>query len=127
MHHVMGEMLDKGVWAYVQGGMGTLSSYLAYLAEQYGADICVNAGVQEILTNNSNSVEGIRLANGRVIKCKNIVTNCTDPVTFTKLMKPENVPKDYIKGMNNASYEGVQTKFNLVIKDVPNFSCLKHL
>ena len=29
--------------------------------------------------------------------------------------------------MNNASYEGVQTKFNLVLKDVPNFTCLKHL
>lgn len=107
MHHVMGEMLDKGVWAYVEGGMGTLSTYLAWLAEQYGADICVNAGVEEIITNQTNAVEGVWLSNGQVLKCNNIVSNCTDPVTFKKLIPNEKVPDTYRKGMNNASYEGV--------------------
>ena len=128
MHHVMGEMLEKGVWAYVEGGMGTLSTYLAWLAEQHGADVCVNASVDEILTDKSGSVQGVRLTNGRTIYCKNVVSNCTDPVTFNTMIKePATIPEDFRNGMNNASHEGVQTKFNLVLKDVPNFTSLKHL
>ena len=50
IHHVMGEMLEKGIWAYVEGGMGTLSNYIAYLAEKRGGTIAINSYVDKILT-----------------------------------------------------------------------------
>lgn len=95
MHHVMGEMLDKGVWAYVEGGMGTLSNYLAWLAEQHGADVCVNAGVKEIKVTKTHGVTGVLLENGDTIYCNHVVSNCTDPVTFKTLIDEEKVPEDY--------------------------------
>ena len=47
LHHVMGEAAGrKGVWAYVRGGMGTVSRSIAAAATEAGAEIAVNATVK---------------------------------------------------------------------------------
>ena len=47
LHHVMGEAAGlKGVWAYVRGGMGTVSRTIAASATEAGAEIAVNATVK---------------------------------------------------------------------------------
>lgn len=76
IHHVMGEILDKGIWAYVEGGMGTLSNYLANLAEKRGGTIAINASVDKILTDpNTKEVVGVQLASGQKIYSKTVITN----------------------------------------------------
>lgn len=43
LHHVMGELDGvKGVWAYVEGGMGALSESIASAARSLGAHIFTN-------------------------------------------------------------------------------------
>lgn len=59
MHHVMGEMMEKGIWAYVEGGMGSLSQYLAYLARLNGVDVAVNTGVHEIIRGTKGEAIGV--------------------------------------------------------------------
>jgi len=129
IHHVMGEILDKGVWAYVEGGMGSVSNYIANLAEQRGGTIAINACVDKILTDPAtNKVTGVKLANGQTINCSNVVTNCTNEVTYNQLMENHDMlPEDFKRGLKNANYEGVQVKFNLVLNDVPKFTCIEHL
>ena len=129
IHHVMGEVLEKGIWAYVEGGMGSLSNYIAYLAEKRGGSIAINASVDKILTKlNTNEIVGVRLANGQVIECKTVITNWTNHVVYNKLLEQHaQLPDEFRRGINNANYEGVQVKFNLVLNDVPNFKCLDHI
>ena len=51
LHHVMGEALGKkGVWAYVEGGMGQISESIAHAAREYGAEIVTGVEVEQILT-----------------------------------------------------------------------------
>jgi phytoene dehydrogenase-like protein len=50
LHHVMGEAAGKkGVWSYVQGGMGAISNAIAGSAKASGAEIVCNATVKRIL------------------------------------------------------------------------------
>lgn len=129
IHHVMGEIFGKGMWFFVQGGMGSVSKYLAYLSEKRGTHIAINAKVDKILTDASTSqVTGVRLANGQVINCKTVITNCTHEVTFNNLLdSPEGLPEEFKRGLKNINYEGVQVKYNLILNDVPRFKCLEHL
>ena len=56
-HHVMGETNGKrGVWAYVKGGMGSLSNALAAVARANGANIRTEAVVKQILIKDGRAV-----------------------------------------------------------------------
>ena len=67
LHHVMGESFgEKGVWAHVKGGMGTLTSYLAELALEAGVNIRLDTPVDEILVE-GNQACGLRLKTGEEI------------------------------------------------------------
>ena len=63
-HHVMGETNGKrGVWGYVQGGMGGITQSLAAAARDLKVDIRCEAEVARILVHNG-AVLGVALANG---------------------------------------------------------------
>jgi len=50
LHHVMGEAAGKqGVWAYVEGGMGAVSTAIAAAAQEAGAELLTDATVRRIL------------------------------------------------------------------------------
>ena len=64
-HHVMGETRGaRGVWAYVQGGMGSLSDAIADAARAAGAVIEVDAPVARIDVHGGR-VHGVTLDDGR--------------------------------------------------------------
>jgi phytoene dehydrogenase-like protein len=63
----MGEAAGvKGVWAYVEGGMGKLSQCIAESAKGFGAEIVTNAVVKKILYE-GNKVTGVEMADGSKI------------------------------------------------------------
>ena len=48
LHHVMGELDgNKGAWAYVEGGMGSVSMAIARCARSHGAKIFTNMVILE--------------------------------------------------------------------------------
>ncbi|KQJ85678.1 hypothetical protein BRADI_4g00950v3 [Brachypodium distachyon] len=50
LHHIMGETGgQRGVWAYVQGGMGSVSSAISKAALEAGVQIVTNAEVSQIM------------------------------------------------------------------------------
>src|SRR5438876_8574991 len=67
-HHVMGETNGKrGVWAYVQGGMGGLTQALASAARSLGVQIRTEAEVHRILVQGGTAL-GHVLAGGEEIR-----------------------------------------------------------
>jgi phytoene dehydrogenase-like protein len=64
LHHVMGEAAGrKGVWAYVEGGMGAVSRSIATAAQGFGAELVTNASVRRLLHEAGRAV-GVEMEDG---------------------------------------------------------------
>lgn len=99
LHHVMGEAAgQKGVWAYVKGGMGAISQAIAVSARESGAEIVTNATVRQILHDGSN-VKGVKMDDGSVLEANTILSGANPYHTFIELMP------DWAKGFSNSNGE----------------------
>jgi phytoene dehydrogenase-like protein len=123
-HHVMGETNGKrGVWAYVKGGMGSLSNALAAVAKSKGADIRTDAVVQRILIENGVA-KGVVLANGDEFRAPVVASNADANVTFNKLMDPGVLPPEFSAAVNRIGYASATLKINVALERLPSFKCL---
>ena len=67
LHHVMGVAGGaRGVWGYVEGGMGALSQAMARAAQEAGVEVRLNAEVAEVLTQGERAT-GVRLLSGETL------------------------------------------------------------
>jgi phytoene dehydrogenase-like protein len=123
-HHVMGETNGvRGVWAYVKGGMGGLTTALAQCAQSFGATITCNAPVAQILVENGRAY-GVKLANGEEIKSRIVVSNADPNVTFLKLLKETELPSDSVRALKQIDYSSGSAKINVLLNELPKF---KHI
>ncbi|KAK3017162.1 hypothetical protein RJ639_007837 [Escallonia herrerae] len=103
LHHVMGETDgDRGIWSYVEGGMGSVSSAIGNAAREGGATIVTNAEVSELLIEDSGTVNGVLLADGTQVHSSVVLSNATPYKTFM-----------------------ATTKINLAVDRLPHFLCCK--
>src|SRR3990170_6083711 len=88
LHHVMGEAGGaRGVWGYVQGGMGGLTQSLAAAARDLKVEIRTGAEVSRILVHASH-VMGVSLADGTEFRAPVVASGADAHVTFEKLIDP---------------------------------------
>jgi phytoene dehydrogenase-like protein len=86
LHHVMGEAAGKkGVWSYVEGGMGGVSNAIASSAKQQNVEIVTNATVRKIL-HDGNKVTGVEMEDGSKLESNLILSGTTPYHTFVELM-----------------------------------------
>lgn len=124
LHHVMGSAGGaRGVWGYVEGGMGALSNAIAASARAAGVEIRTDAEVASIDAN-GGGVTGVTLANGETLAAKR-VASCVDPhLTFERLLDSELLPEDFRAAVSRIDYSSATMKINLGVSELPNFSCL---
>ncbi|OWK35713.1 phytoene desaturase family protein [Fimbriiglobus ruber] len=123
-HHVMGECNGvRGVWGYVRGGMGTISSSIAAAAKQHGAEIKTNAAVAKILTRDGRAV-GVALEDGTEFTAPRIASCADANVTFNKLTDPKDLPADFRAAVNRIDYSSATVKINVCLSEPPNFKAL---
>ncbi|KAH9557186.1 hypothetical protein CY35_07G071600 [Sphagnum magellanicum] len=88
LHHVMGETNGaRGIWSYVEGGMGSVSMAIARAAQEAGATLVTNVEAKQFLVeeqfeNIERAVTGVVLADGTVVRAKQVLSNATPAVTF---------------------------------------------
>ena len=135
LHHIVGGVDgQKGVWAYVEGGMGSISECLALNAKSFGdqIEIFTSQNVKEIVIENENADEpktkGVLLASGKFIESNIVMSNCTPHVTFNKLLSKYSLKNhsndkvaNFFKRVDNISYESGTMKINLAVSRIPNF------
>ena len=135
LHHIAGGIdNEKGVWAYVQGGMGSISKCLAKNAKCFGdqIEIYTSQNVKKIELINETSenltVKGVLLSSGKFIESDFVLSNCTPQVTFNKLLNGQNLKnhsnenvRNFFKRIDNISYESGTMKINLAVNKIPNF------
>ncbi|XP_022896300.1 pyridine nucleotide-disulfide oxidoreductase domain-containing protein 2-like isoform X2 [Olea europaea var. sylvestris] len=112
LHHVMGETDgERGIWSYVQGGMGSVSLAISRAAKEAGATIVTEA---EVL-----------LADGTQVRSSVVLSNATPYRTFMEFVPKNVLPDDFLHAIKNSDYSSATTKINLAVNKLPQFHCCK--
>ncbi len=121
-HHVMGSLGGhRGVWSYVQGGMGALTEALADAARRHGAELRTNAEVEQIVTRSGRSV-GVALANGEEIRCDAVVSSADPARTFASLDDNSVLPEEFTRAIAGIDFRSPVVKINLALNELPHFA-----
>eukprot|EP01004_Peranema_trichophorum_P010876 NODE_970_length_2213_cov_44.560287_g829_i0.p1 GENE.NODE_970_length_2213_cov_44.560287_g829_i0~~NODE_970_length_2213_cov_44.560287_g829_i0.p1 ORF type:complete len:701 (-),score=153.25 NODE_970_length_2213_cov_44.560287_g829_i0:111-2024(-) len=138
LHHVMGEAAGrKGVWAYLEGGMGKLSEAVASSARKSGAEILVNATVKRILyfeESGNNKVKGVVMEDGTELFAPNVLAGCTPYHTFLELLpglsrdsgnenESSPIPPEFQHHIRFMDHSCGAFKINCAVDRLPNFEC----
>ncbi|KAE8649186.1 hypothetical protein Csa_014853 [Cucumis sativus] len=124
LHHVMGETDgDRGIWSYVEGGMGSVSMAIANAARDAGAHIITNAEVSECMIEDSGRVKGVRLVDGTCVQASTVLSNATPYKTFMELLPHDILPDEFLRAIKHIDYRSATTKINLAVEKVPQFPC----
>ncbi|KAJ6907263.1 pyridine nucleotide-disulfide oxidoreductase domain-containing protein 2 [Populus alba x Populus x berolinensis] len=126
LHHVMGETDgERGIWSYVEGGMGSVSSAIANAARESGAHIVTSAEVSQLMIKDSGSVNGVLLADGTEVLSPIVLSNATPYKTFLELVPNNTLPDDFTRALKYSDYSSATTKINLAVDKLPQFQCCK--
>ncbi|MBD1887817.1 NAD(P)/FAD-dependent oxidoreductase [Coleofasciculus sp. FACHB-SPT9] len=90
---MLGERSRAGV-EYPVGGSGAIVDALVRGLKRWGGELKLNSHVEQILIQ-SGKVTGIKLKNGEVINAPVVISNATLWDTYTKLLRPEDLPLSY--------------------------------
>jgi phytoene dehydrogenase-like protein len=120
-HHVMGETGGaRGVWAYVEGGMGRLSEALASAVRDAGGEIATDVAVSRVLVENGRAC-GVETADGAVVEAPLVLSNA-DPIhTFLGLVGRDRLPEPFARGIEALDMRSPSLKINLVLDRLPRF------
>ena len=124
LHHVMGEAGGaRGVWGYVQGGMGRLSDAIAAACQDLGVEIRRESPVHSIQTD-SRGVCGVGLEDGSQLAARVVASSVDAHVTFEKLLSPDVLPAEFREAAAKIDYASASAKVNLALSEPPQFTCL---
>lgn len=124
LHHVMGEAGGaRGVWGYVQGGMGGLADALESVCRELGVEVRRESPVHSIHTN-SHGVVGVGLEDGSQLDAPVIASSVDAHLTFEKFLPPDVLPDYFREAVGNIDYSSASAKVNLALSEPPNFTCL---
>jgi len=120
-HHVMGETGGaRGVWAYVQGGMGALSAALADAAREAGAELRLESPVARIAVG-SGRARGVVLEDGTAIEAGVVISNVDPHRTFLGLVGESHLPEDWAAQVRALDFRSPSVKINLALDRLPRF------
>lgn len=131
-HHLAGRLLgSQGSWAYVRGGMGSVSRALADAAIAYGAEIFADAEVERIALDDNGSAVGVvchpeRSAQRGVegpqsIHASAIISNAHPRTTFLELLDAAVLDVEFVAKLHAWKTVGPSLKLNLALGELPNF------
>jgi phytoene dehydrogenase-like protein len=124
LHHVMGEAGGaRGVWGYVQGGMGGLAAALEGACRDLHVEIRREAPVKRILVNNGKAV-GVTLWDDTLLEADVVASSIDAHQTFERLLDPAELPKEFREGVARIDYASASAKINLALSEPPQFTCL---
>ncbi|MEX2176424.1 MAG: NAD(P)/FAD-dependent oxidoreductase [Pirellulaceae bacterium] len=124
LHHVMGEAGGaRGVWGYVQGGMGGLALALERACTDLHVEFRREAPVKRILVE-QGKVVGVALEDDTLLEATVVASSIDAHQTFERLLAPEELPAEFRQGVAKIDYASASAKINLALAEPPNFTCL---
>lgn len=126
LHHVMGMAGGaRGVWGYVEGGMGALTQAMASACREAGVTLYTGAEVVAIEVEGGRAA-GVRLADGRHLRARQIASNATAEITFRRLLGESALPAGFRAAVARIDYASASLKINLAVDRLPCFRAQPH-
>jgi phytoene dehydrogenase-like protein len=136
-HHLSGRVLGtQGSWAFVRGGMGSVSRALAAAAADYGAEIFAHSAVTKVVTNDDGRVAGVEVAiypedydfspthiHRLTVRAKAVASNAHPRQTFLDLLDEAVLDAGFVDRVKAWKSVGPSLKLNLALGELPNFTC----
>jgi len=125
LHHYMGEI--DGVfraWGFQKGGTGGIADALASAARAFGAEIRLNAPVEQVIVKGRKAV-GVALQNGDEFYAPIVVSSLDPKWTFLKLISPSLLPDSLVTDIQRFNIKGSSGKVNLALDALPDFTALR--
>ena len=120
-HHVMGEIGgERGVWAYVRGGMGALSNAIASAARARGVRIETQAHVDALRIREGRAV-GAVTADGREFAADYVISSLDPNRSFGLIEDPARLPEAFRRSIDSIDYRSPVVKINLALSQLPQF------
>ena len=124
LHHVMGEAGGaRGVWGYVQGGMGGLSTALEGACTDLGVVVRREAAVHAIHTDR-HGVCGVGLEDGSQLDTRCVASTVDAHLTFERFLDPAVLPDEFRAAVARIDYSSASAKVNLALSEPPQFTCM---
>ena len=124
LHHVIGEVNGhRGAWGHAIGGMGAITQAMRKEAERRGVEITTGCEVVQVCTD-LRGVQGVQLADGRVIDGKCVVSGVNPKLLYTKLMPKHVLDEDFLQRMRNYKCASGTFRMNVALSELPSFTCL---
>ena len=121
LHHVMGTAGGaRGIWGYVQGGMGTLADALENACKNLHVDIVREAPVVRILSTRGR-VMGVAMEDGTIVEAPVVASSADANTTFLRLCDPAELPDAFRLAVGRIDYASASAKINLALGEPPNF------
>jgi phytoene dehydrogenase-like protein len=122
-YHQLGGELNgaDGTWAYVRGGMGSVTQALATAATRAGAAIRTEAGVASVLVEEGRAV-GVRLEDGEELRADAVLSNADPRRTFLGLVPAGTLPGPFEERVRAWRTDGVVVKVNLALAALPEYT-----
>ena len=124
LHHYMGRALgERALWGFVRGGMGALTRALADAVHAAGGTVRCGAAVKKILIEDDRAA-GVALADGTELRADFVLSNADAKRTFLGLVGESHLSDDFATRVKSIRMNGVSCKINLLVNELPRFSCL---
>jgi phytoene dehydrogenase-like protein len=122
MHHCMGGVGGKrGLWGFVQGGMGAVSEAIAASGRSHGVETRTNATVEKVLVRDGRAC-GVVLTSGEEVFASVVASNLDPRLTFLKLLDAKELDSDFRNAVQRYRVEGTSLKMNLALEGLPDFT-----
>jgi phytoene dehydrogenase-like protein len=124
LYHTLGEHDGHfGAWSFHKGGNGGFTQVLARAAQSFGAEIMLNAPVDNVITKDGRAV-GVALEDGTELTAKTVVSALDPRRTFTQLVEPRELPADLVENIDRMRFQGTSAKVNFALDGAPRYPAL---
>ncbi|MEA3018079.1 MAG: hypothetical protein QOI38_2801 [Sphingomonadales bacterium] len=123
LHHLFGEAAGvAGAWGHAIGGMGAISQAMAKAAREQGAEIILDAPVEEILVERGRAA-GV-VAGGKTYRAKAVAANVNPHFLFGTLLPDGAVAPEISRRMAGWAAESATFRINVALTELPRFTSL---
>ncbi len=123
LHHVIGEVNGhRGVWGHAIGGMGAITQAMRREAERRGVEITTGSEVAQVVAD-MRGVQGVQLADGRVIDARCVVSGVNPKLLYTKLVPQHALDEEFLRRMRNYKCASGTFRMNVALSELPDFTC----